>query len=183
VAKSGIRKSDTSEGKMKYPSREPPVIPEYYDACHFPETMPDVVDTNNPIQGMISHTAMMISRKKTQRLSVYESDPITVDNCIKSKNWETTEAGNSWKEVILNEIGNLLNFKVFDVVVWEDVSSIERVCQIVVNFLTKPTKESTPDRECIDKRKCRVCFGDHHMTAGFHFDSIFTSGTQKAIIC
>jgi hypothetical protein len=43
------------------------------------------------------------------------------------KNWETPEAGNSWKEAILNEIGNLLNFKVFDVVTWEDVSSTERV--------------------------------------------------------
>jgi transposase InsO family protein len=83
VAKSGIRKSDTSEGKMKYPSREPPVIPEYYAACHFPETMPDVVDTNNPIQGMLSHAAMMSSRKKAQRLSAYEADPITVDDCIK----------------------------------------------------------------------------------------------------
>jgi hypothetical protein len=170
VAKSGIRKSDTSEGKMKYPSREPPVIPEYYAACHFPETMPDVVDTNNPIQGMLSHAAMMSSRKKAQRLSAYEADPITVDDCIKSKNWETPEAGNSWKEAILNEIGNLLNFKVFDVVAWEDVPSTERVWQIVVNFLTKRTKESTPERECIDKRKCRVCFGGHHMTAGVHFE-------------
>jgi hypothetical protein len=46
----------------------------------------------------------------------------------------------------------------------------ERVWQIVVNFLTKPTKDSTPERECIDKRKCRVCFGGHHMTAGVHFE-------------
>jgi hypothetical protein len=83
---------------------------------------------------------------------------------------ETPEAGNSWKETILNEIGNLLNFKVFDVVVWEDVSSTECVWKIVVNFLTKHTKESTPERECIDKRKRRVCFGDHHMTSGVHFE-------------
>jgi hypothetical protein len=93
-----------------------------------------------------------------------------VDDCIKSKNWETPEVGNSWKEAILNEIGNLLNFKVFDVVEWEDVSSTERVWQIVVNFLTKRTKESTPELECIDKRKCRVCFKGHHMTAGVHFE-------------
>jgi hypothetical protein len=75
VAKSGIRKSDTSEGKMKYPSREPLVIPEYYAACHFPETVTDVVDTNNPIQGMLSHVAMMSSRKKAQRLSVMRQIP------------------------------------------------------------------------------------------------------------
>ncbi len=80
------------------------------------------------------------------------------------------QTGNSWKEVILNEIGNLLNFKVFDVVVWEHVSSTERLWQIVVNFLTKHTKESTPELECIDKRKCRVCFGGHHMTTGVHFE-------------
>jgi hypothetical protein len=85
--------------------------------------MPDVVDTNNLIQGMLSYAAMMSSRKKAQRLSAYVADPITVDDCIKSKNWETPEAGNSWKEAILNEIGNLLNFKVFDVVAWEDVPS------------------------------------------------------------
>ncbi len=53
-----------------------------------------------------------------------------MDDCVKSKNWETPEAGNSWTEAILNEIGNLLN----------------------------------------DKRKCRICFGGHHMTAGVHFE-------------
>jgi hypothetical protein len=162
VAKSGVRKSDTSEGKMKHPSREmgAPLIPEYYAASHFPEIMPDVVDTDNLIQGMLSHAAMMSSRKKAQKLSAYEADPITVDDCVKSKNWETPEAGNSWKEAILNEIGNLLNFRVFDVIAWEDVPSSERVCQIVVNFLTKRTKDNTPDHECIDKRKCRICFTD-----------------------
>ena len=170
VAKSGIRKSDTSEGKVKYPSREPPLVPEFYAACHFPEVMPDVVNTDDPIQGMLSHAAMMSSRKKAQKLSAYEQDPITVDDCIKSKNWETPEAGNSWKEAILNEIGNLLNFKVFDVIAWEDVPSTERVWQIVVNFLTKRTKDSTPELERIDKRKCRICFGGHHMTAGVHFE-------------
>jgi hypothetical protein len=57
---------------------------------------------------------------------------------------------------------------VFDVVAWEDVSSTEHVWEIVVNFLTKRTKDITPEREYIDKRNCRVCFGDHHMTAGVH---------------
>jgi hypothetical protein len=132
--------------------------------------MSDVVNTADPIQGMLSHAAMMSSRKKTQKLIVYESDPTTVDDCIKSKNWETPEAGNSLKEAILNEIGNLLNFEVFDVIAWEDVSSTESVWQIVVNFLTKSTKDITPERECIDKRKCRVCLGGHHMTSGVHFE-------------
>ena len=108
---------------MKHPSKEPPVIPEYYSASHFPEIMPDVVDTDNLIQGMLSHAAMMSSRKKAQKLSAYEADPVTVDDCTKSKNWETPEAGNSWKEAILNEIGNLLNFKVFDVIAWSEVDN------------------------------------------------------------
>ena len=161
--KSGMRKLDTSEGKHLFPSKVPPLIPEYYAACHFPETMPDVVKTDNPIQGMLSHAAMMSSRKKAQKLSAYEADPITVDECLRSKNWETTKAGNSWKDEILNEIGSLMKFKVFDVIAWQDVPTGERVWQIVLNFLTKRTKDSTPERECIDKRKCRVCFGGHHI--------------------
>ena len=86
VAKSGIRKSDTSESKLLYPSRVPQLIPEYYAACHFPETMPDVVETDNPIQGMLSNAAMLSSKKKAQRLSAYEPDPITVEDCLNSKN-------------------------------------------------------------------------------------------------
>jgi hypothetical protein len=64
ISKSGIRKLDTSEGKYIFPSKLPPFIPEYYAACHFPETMPNVVETDNPIQGMLSHAAMMSSRKR-----------------------------------------------------------------------------------------------------------------------
>jgi len=86
ISKSGIRKLDTSEGKYIFPSKLPPFIPEYYAACHFPETMPDVVETDNPIQGMLSHAVMMDSRKKIQKLSAYETDSITVEDCIRSKN-------------------------------------------------------------------------------------------------
>jgi len=170
VAKSGIRKANASEEERHYPSKEPPLIPEYYAANHFPEVMPDVVDVDNPIQGMLSHAAMMSSKKKAQKRSAYEPDPITVDDCLKSNNWESPKAGNSWKEAILNEIGNLMKFKVFDVIAWENVPTSERVWQIVVTFLTKRTKDSTPEQECIDKRKCRICFGGHHMTAGVHFE-------------
>jgi hypothetical protein len=48
--------------------------------------MPDVVETDNPIQGMLSHAVMMGSRKKIQKLSAYETDSITVEDCIRSKN-------------------------------------------------------------------------------------------------
>jgi hypothetical protein len=101
--------------------------------------MPNVVDTDNPIQGMLSHVAMMSSKKKALKLSSYEADPITVDDCLRSKNWETPKVGNSWKDAILNEIGILMKFKVFDVISWQDVPTGERVWQIVVNFLTKRT--------------------------------------------
>jgi hypothetical protein len=89
------------------------------------------------------------------------------DECLRSKNWETPKAGNSWKDAILNEIGNLMKFKVFDVISWQDVPTGEREWQIVVNFLTKRTKDSTPERECIDKRKCRVCLGGIILLQGF----------------
>lgn len=40
----------------------------------------------------------------------------------------------------------------------------ECVWQIVLNFLTKRTTDSTPQRELsIDTRKCRICLKDHHM--------------------
>jgi hypothetical protein len=145
---------------IRYPisSREPPLIPEYYAACHFSETMPNVVDTD-PIQRMFSHAATMSSKKKAQKLTAYEADPITVDDCLRSKNWETPKAGNSWKDAILNEIGNLMKFKVFDVISWQDVPTGERVWQVVVNFLTKRTKDSTPERECIDNANAVFVLG------------------------
>ena len=65
-----------SGSRLQWPaSKNPPTIPEYYAASHFPESMPDVVDTNNPIQGMLSHAAMMSARRKAQKLSAYDPDP------------------------------------------------------------------------------------------------------------
>ena len=61
------------------------------------------------------------SRKKAQKLSAYEADPIMVDDCLRAKNWETPKSRNSWKGTILNEIGNLMKFKVFDVIAWQDI--------------------------------------------------------------
>ena len=81
--------------------------------------MPDVVDTDNLIQGMLSQNSET----------------------------PTGEAGNSWKEAILNEIGILLNFKVFDVISWEEVPTSERVWQIVVNLFTKRTNDNTPNTQ------------------------------------
>ena len=69
----------------------------------------------------------------------------------------------------MNEIGNLRKYNVFDIIKLEDIPSGAQIFQIIINFLTKRTRDSTPERECIDKRKCRVYFGGHHMTAGVHY--------------
>jgi len=39
----------------------------------------------------------------------------------------------------------------------------------LINFLTKRTKELTPQDERIDKRKTRICFGGHRCIAGRDF--------------
>jgi hypothetical protein len=52
-----------------------------------------------------------------------------------------------------------MKFKVFDVISWQDVPTGERVWQVVVNFLTKRTKDSTPERECIDNANAVFVLG------------------------
>ena len=42
----------------KTPSMVPPIIPEYHAAMTFPEMMPDAVDLDNEIQGMLSWVPM-----------------------------------------------------------------------------------------------------------------------------
>ena len=41
--------------------------------------MPDVVDLQNPIQGMFGHAAMMSSRRKGTKMSAYDPGPKAVD--------------------------------------------------------------------------------------------------------
>jgi len=48
----GIRKQDTTDSKVMFPSMEPPQVPEFYSATYFAHLMPDVVDLQNPIQGI-----------------------------------------------------------------------------------------------------------------------------------
>jgi hypothetical protein len=58
---------------------------------------------------------------------------------------------------------------VLDIVKLEDVLTGAQIFQIIINFLTKRTKESTTECERIDQRKCRIYFSGHHMTAGVHY--------------
>ena len=159
----------TRSGDRRMPSNKVPYAVEYHAAAMCAHVMPDVVTNQDPIQSMTSYASMIGARSKATKMSAYKPDPMTVDECKKSPEWEVAREGNSWKEAILNEIGNLRKYNVFDIIKLEDVPSGAQIFQIIINFLTKRTKDSTPDCECIDKRKCRICFGGHHMTAGVHY--------------
>jgi len=51
--------------------------------------MPNAVDLSDEIQGMISHAATMSkSAKLNAKLSAYDPDPMSLDACKKSDNWE-----------------------------------------------------------------------------------------------
>lgn len=39
-----------------------------------------------------------LEERKAQRVSAYEADPITLNDCVKSKNYEPPEEGNSRKK-------------------------------------------------------------------------------------
>ena len=79
--------------------------------------MPNAVDLSGVIRGMISYAAMMSKRSKVNaKLSAYyDPDPMSLDVCKKSNNWEYPKQGNSWKQAIMNKIDNLKKFDVFQV--------------------------------------------------------------------
>ena len=165
--KAGIRMEDSKSRKT--PSMVPPIIPEYHAAMTFPEMMPDAVDLDNEIQGMLSWFAMAANKKKNVKMSAYPPDPLNIPECQSSDNWSNPTQGNSWYDAIMSEIGNLRKFNVFEVIPISSLPSGKRLFSIVISFVTKRTKDSTPEKEVIDKRKCRICFGGHHMQAGVHF--------------
>jgi len=122
--------------------------------------MPNAVDLSDEIQGMISHAAMMSKRAKVNaELSAYDPDPMSLASCKKSNNWENPKQGNSWKQAIMNEIGNLKKFDVFKIIPLSGDGT--KIFSIVIGYLTKRTKTSTPEHEDVDKRKCRMCLGGH----------------------
>ena len=131
--------------------------------------MPNAVDLSDEIQGMISHAAMMSKRAKVNaKLSAYDPDPMSLDACKKSVNWEYPRQGNSWKQAIMNEIENLKKFDVFKIIPLSSVPSGAKIFSIVTGYLTKRTKASTPEHEEVDKRKCRMCLGGHKAIEGVH---------------
>jgi len=135
--------------------------------------MPNAVDLSDEIQGMMSHAAMMSKRAKVNaKLSAYDPDPMSLDACKKSVNWEYPRQENSWKQAIMNEIENLKKFDVFKIIPLSSVPSGAKIFSIVTGYLTKRTKASTPKHEENDKRKCRMCLGGHKAIEGVHYNRI-----------
>ena len=61
---------------------------------------------------------MMSKRAKVNaKLSAYDPDPMSLDACKKSDNWEYPKQGNSWKQAIMNEIDNSRKFDVFKIII------------------------------------------------------------------
>jgi len=61
----------------------------------------------------------------------------------------------------MSKIDNLLKFKVFNIISLSDVPFGSKIFPIISTFLTKRTKESTPEQEEIEKCKTRMCLGGH----------------------
>jgi len=89
----------------KTPSSIAPPDVDFYAAISSSQPMPNAVDPSDEIQGMISHAAMMSKRAKVNaKLSAHDPDPMSLDACKKSVNWEYPRQGNSWKQAIMNKI-------------------------------------------------------------------------------
>ena len=102
------------------------------------------------------------------KLSAYPPDPTSIRKCRESEDWDSAEQGNSWKESILGEWGNFVRYGVVEPVPRDSVEGT--IFSTVINFLTKRTKDSTPDAPLVDKRKTRICFGGHRCVPGVHFN-------------
>jgi len=157
----------------KTPSSIAPPDVDFYAAISSSHLMPNAVDLSDEIQGTTSHAAMMSKRAKVNaKLSAYNPDPISLDACKKSDNWEYPRQGNLRKQAIMNEIDNLKKFDVFKIIPLSNVPSGTKIFSIVTGYLTKRTKASTPEHEEVDKRKCRMCLGGHKAIEGVHYNRI-----------
>jgi hypothetical protein len=87
---------------------------------------------------------------------------------MRSPNWQQSSNGeNTWWQAILTEIANFKNNNVYTIVPKRTVTERgHTIFPTLINFLTKRTKESTPEREMIDKRKCRIVFAGNRCIPG-----------------
>jgi hypothetical protein len=87
-----IRRQDNS---YYSPSLLPPPIENMDDyADVFFGAHMSCIDFRDPITRMIA----MSTRVKHSKLSAYERDPISIQECERSVNWKTAKQGNSWYE-------------------------------------------------------------------------------------
>jgi len=90
------------EQRKTLTNKAPPDV-DFYAAISSSHLMPNAIDLSDEIQGMMSHAAMMSKRAKlNSKLSAYDPDPMSLDACKKSDNWEYPKQGNSWKQAIMN---------------------------------------------------------------------------------
>jgi len=165
------------EGKAKnevyQPIPDPPTLLDldYLLLMAFGHQMPNVgIEEDMPLDMMAS--AAISGACKTKhfgpKLSAYDLDPLSIAQCKESKNWTNRTQGNSWYESIMTEVQNLLRFKVYTVVD-KTTADGHNIFPTLNNFLTKRTKDSTPQIEVIDKRKTRIVSGGHRCVAGRDF--------------
>ena len=118
---------------------------------------------------MLIHAHM--ARNSKLKKSAYALDPQSIPGCQRSENWESPAQGNSWKASILTEVNNLIKYGVY-VVVDASEARDKKIFPSLINFLTKRTKDSTPESEKIDKRKTRICFGGHRCVLGEDYTKV-----------
>ena len=157
------KKQSTYEPSNLAPS---PANVDYFAAKSFGEHMTEVVIDEPLSQFNMDQSLQAFVSHYTGKRTAYPPDPKSISDCKKSVNWQQpVEQGNSWQESILTEVGNFVKYGVYTIV---DASQAEgfEIFPTLINFLTKRTKDSTPEAECIDKRKTRICFGGHKCVLG-----------------
>ena len=150
----------------------PPETTDYFAAMTFGHQMPAVkIDWEMSKHAMYDKLMAYAAKNVTGKKSAYEPDPRTIEQCKASQNWQNPIQGNSWWDSILSEVENFRKYGVFDVVDAEQAAG-KKVFPSIINFVTKRTKDSTPEREVIDKRKTRICFGGHRCILGQDYTKI-----------
>ena len=104
-------------------------------------------------------------RSKEGKKSAYDPDPKSIDQCKLSANWEKPAQGNSWWESIISEVDNFIRYGVFTIVDAK-TAGYNQICPCVITFVTKRTKDSTPENDIVDKKKTSICFGGHRCILG-----------------
>ena len=151
-----------------------PANVDYFAAKAFGEHMTEVEINESLSQFNMDQSLQAHVAKNTGKRSAYSPDPKSISECKRSVNWQQPlEQGNSWHESILTEVGNFVKYGVYTIV---DASQAEgfEIFPTLINFLTKRTKDSTPEAECIDKRKTRICFGGHKCVLGRDYTKLDT---------